>query len=183
MPNLEVFVDGGGNSAIGVNWYLSKFKKFHKIFVFEPNPIFYSSYDGEKMNLIKKAVWVEDTTLPFYLSRDIKQAASSLIADNFCRVGKDFIPNFHRESINVECVDFSKWLKDNIKPNYNLTLKLDIEGAEYAVLKKMMKDKTIGMVKDLYVEFHWRHMSMAIEEHNLFLNELKANGVVPKYWD
>jgi hypothetical protein len=63
-----------------------------------------------------------------------------------------------------------------------LTLKLDIEGAEYVVLRKMIKDKTIKMVKSLYVEFHGDRFSVSTEDHNSLLKELKRNGIVPKKW-
>lgn len=182
-PNLEVFVDGGGNSAVGVERYLAKFPPFHKVFVFEPNPAFNKSYTDKKITLIQKAIWTEDGTFPFYLSKDEKQASSSLLSDKLCRVGKEFIQGFQDDPIQVECVDFSQWLKSNIKPHYSLTLKLDIEGAEYKVLRKMIDDGTINLVKNLYVEFHRDHLKMSIEEHNLLLSDLRGQGIEPKEWD
>lgn len=182
-PNLEVFVDGGGNSAVGVERYLAKFPPFNKVFVFEPNPFFNNSYIDKKITLIQKAIWTEDGTFPFYLSKDEKQASSSLLSDKLCRVGKEFIQGFQDEPIQVECVNFSQWLKNNIMPFWNLTLKLDIEGAEYEVLWKMINDGTISLVKDLYVEFHQDHLRMPMEKHKVLLAELRNQGIEPKDWD
>lgn len=68
------------------------------------------------------------------------------------------------EPQEIPCFDFSVWLKSlqeqHTKQSSGLevmpyiALKMDIEGAEYPVLEKMIKDGTISAVSDLIVEFH-----------------------------
>jgi hypothetical protein len=62
-------------------------------------------------------------------------------------------------------------------------LKLDIEGAEYDVLWKMIKENTIKMVDELYVEFH----SDTLPKKKNFECELKIAlknfGIEPLDWD
>jgi FkbM family methyltransferase len=181
FPTLDVFVDGGGNNRAGVDRYLQKMPPFHRIYVFEPNPLFHDEYDG-KLTLLKKAIWVEDCTLPFYLSRDPNQVSSSVIKDKLCKVGSDFT-SYHDDPIEVEAIDFSEWVRSNIKPNHRLVLKLDIEGAEYEVLWKMIRDGTIAAVKKLYVEFHNHVRAVSSSHHNALIAALKRHGVTPLYWD
>ena len=170
-PEYRVFVDCGGNDRFLMERYLKTLPSFDKIFVFEPNPTFYNSYKGSNLIFIPKAVWTEDRTMQMYISKDTKQYGSSLIKE------RDTI--FHEKPIEVECIDFSKWIKDNIKPYWKLTVKLDIEGAEYDVLWKLIKDGTIKYIKELYVEFH---VIKNVKKTEL-IKELISIGVNPKNWE
>lgn len=183
QPFINVFVDGGGNYCSSVQRYLQKFPPFHKVFVFEPNPIFHESYKNSGFHLIEKAIWTTNSTLPFYISKDERQVASSLLEEKLCKVNSKVQPYFYDNPISVECIDFSEWLFKKIKPNYNLTLKLDIEGAEYDVLWKMIHDKTIECVKQLFVEFHQDTIASKKETHQELIQELEKNGVTPHPWD
>lgn len=200
LPSLEIFVDGGGNIREGIDRYLSIFnKRFDKVYVFEPNPVFYKSYENSNFKLVQKAIWIYDGKFPFFVSKDARQVGSSLLKEKLCRTkdgalvyatltpeGKvEYVgPDFHSSPLEVECVDFSKWLKDNIHPRmHNLTLKLDIEGAEYAVLWKMIENNTITLAKNLYVEFHQQHLNVSDEDHNKLIAAIKSTGVNLSQWD
>lgn len=71
------------------------------------------------------------------------------------------------QSYSVDAVDFSRWLREiflmhsNGQPPY-VAVKMDIEGAEYEVLEKMVRDRTIHHVNDLIVEFHARRFDDAV---------------------
>jgi FkbM family methyltransferase len=183
---MHVFIDGGGNWRRTVDRYL-KLSKFDEVYVFEPNPIFYASYEGSDFKLIKKAIWVEDCKMSFFPSRDDNQVAGSLLREKMCKIrsngATDFVSNYWHDEIQVECVDFSAWIKNNLPQGCRLTLKLDIEGAEYEVLWKMIKENTIKMVDELYVEFH----SDTLPEKKNFEYELKIAlkdfGIEPLEWD
>lgn len=68
--------------------------------------------------------------------------------------------------IKVKCIDFSMFLINlpyhlrkqylAVGDDFQLFVKMDIEGAEFAVLRKMLKDGTVKMVNKLWVEFHER---------------------------
>ena len=164
-----------------------KLSKFDEVYVFEPNPIFYASYEGSDFKLVKKAIWVEDCKMSFFPSRDDNQVAGSLLKEKMCKIRSngvtDFVSNYWHDEIQVECVDFSTWIKDNLPKGCILTLKLDIEGAEYEVLWKMIKENTIKMVDKLYVEFH----SDTLPEKKNFEYELRVAlkdfGIEPLEWD
>jgi FkbM family methyltransferase len=79
-----------------------------------------------------------------------------------------FLPNFNYHStcykekyggqaatsIFIESIDFGQWLKRNFTINDYIVVSLDIEGAEYDVLNKMLMDNTIQYIDDLAVECH-----------------------------
>lgn len=157
---------------------------FHKVYVFEPNPRFHNDYHGHDVILIPKAIWTTDTLMPFYLSKDPNQVSSSLIRDKLCRDGNELVPSFyHEKPIEIQCINFSKWIESCIKPHHRLTLKLDIEGAEYEVLWDMIRQGTITKVWKLFVEFHWQARQMPETDHLSLVNALRSYGVEPHPWD
>jgi FkbM family methyltransferase len=59
----------------------------------------------------------------------------------------------YNDSVVVKCMDLSAYVE--AITNYSkIYIKLDIEGAEFQVLEKMIKDKTIEKIDTLWIEFH-----------------------------
>ena len=53
----------------------------------------------------------------------------------------------------TQCIDLSKWIKKNVnKENHNV-LKIDIEGAEYEVIKHLLETGTHEYIDEWLVEF------------------------------
>ena len=61
---------------------------------------------------------------------------------------------FEDETIDVECIDFSEWVKNNFKKEDYIILKMDIEGAEFNVLPKMIANDTLSYVNKMIIEWH-----------------------------
>jgi FkbM family methyltransferase len=55
----------------------------------------------------------------------------------------------------LPCIDLADFLMKNFSPIDYLILKLDIEGAEYDVLERLIASNTITWLNELYVEYHW----------------------------
>ena len=58
------------------------------------------------------------------------------------------------ETLEVEAIDFSRWIRENFVEDDYIFLKMDIEGSEYKVLPKMIEDGTINYINDLIIEWH-----------------------------
>ncbi|XP_070549623.1 uncharacterized protein [Ptychodera flava] len=58
----------------------------------------------------------------------------------------------HRRTIPT--VDLSMWIQNNTRKDDYVILKLDVEGAEYAVLRKMLQDGTFDWIDKFYGEYH-----------------------------
>lgn len=177
----DIFIDGGGNWKHIVDRYL-KLTKFDEVYVFEPNPIFHDSYNDSHYKLIKKAIWTENGHLPLYVSKDENQVASSLLKEKLCKVKLKKVPYWHKEPIEVECIDFSKWIS-KFKASDNIILKLDIEGSEYDVLWKMIKDGSINQINKLYVEFHSDTIPSKKKEEEELIAALRSHKIEPLEWD
>ena len=60
----------------------------------------------------------------------------------------------YNKPVKIKSLDFSKWLKKNIKKTDYVVVKMNIEGSEYLVLEKLIKEKTIKLISQLYLYFH-----------------------------
>ncbi|XP_078589447.1 uncharacterized protein LOC144869802 [Branchiostoma floridae x Branchiostoma japonicum] len=54
----------------------------------------------------------------------------------------------------VPTVDLSRWIQENTEVEDYVIFKLDVEGAEYDILKKMLEDGTFKWVDKFYGEYH-----------------------------
>ena len=57
----------------------------------------------------------------------------------------------HGGPLTVDCFDFSAWLTDL---DQQIVLKMDIEGAEYQLLERMLEDGTDRYLEELLIEWH-----------------------------
>jgi FkbM family methyltransferase len=94
-----------------------------------------------------KAVWIEDGQVDYHTSLRMRGTANGIFKDPRSNAG------FKASKSLVPCIDFSKWILNNFINDY-VIIKMDIEGAEFDVLEKMIKDNSIKCVKIIYLEFH-----------------------------
>ena len=83
----------------------------------------------------------------------------------------------------VKSVNLSKWIRDNVTVLDEFHLKLDIEGAEYTVLSKMIEDNTLRMVDNFYVEWHYHKVGVDKSEHDRILNAFDNWKIPVEEWD
>jgi len=180
-----IYIDGGSHNAGGIieSWRVNGVilpRLPH--YCFEPNPRYKISYDNLPTALIPKAIWTKDCAMPLYLSRDRGAYGCSLFQHKLTRIKKRLIPYMRPKPVTVQCLDFSSWLLNNIPSKAWVVLKLDIEGAEYEVLKKMLKDGSIYLLNELYAEFHFDRIGMSRREHRRITEEVRNTGVIFKRW-
>ena len=173
----KIFIDAGAHDGCSVK----KFRKEHDkrkeyfIYSFEIEPDFSSCFNNiENHVFINKAVWIEDGTKKFYRSKEKLRAGSTLIKKKKSgQVDKE-------HPIIVETIDFSKWVFDNLSKNDYIILKLDIEGAEYEVIPKMIKDGSFDYINHLWIEWHWPKIKHPQKLHD---NLVKQISIPTKKWD
>ena len=151
-------IDCGTNIGLSVISY-KKMYPDAKIIGFEPDPIILSiaNKNIQKENytniqIINKAVWTEETTLMFH------QEGSA---------GGRLVSEKNDKTISVSTFNLKKLLVENVD-----FLKIDIEGAEYEVIKDI--DSSLSFVKNIFIEYH----SKCNQEQHLgeILTILKKNG-------
>lgn len=132
-------IDCGANIGLSLI-YFKKLYPEAKVVAFEPDEKIFEalqfnlqSFAFPEVNLINKACWNEETTLQFY-SEGADGGRTAVYADR-------------NNVIEVQAVR----LKDYLSRTVDM-LKLDIEGAEYVVLKDC-KDN-LKLVENIFVEYH-----------------------------
>jgi FkbM family methyltransferase len=175
---MKVFIDCGAYKGSAVNhfWLNIGDKADWEVHCFEANPNHRRKYKNATVH--KKAVWVENGSAKFYLSKYKKTSPGcSLI-----RIKKTGSLD-KRHPIRVKTIDFSEWLKSGFSKSDTIYIKMDIEGAEYSVLEKMIKDKTIRMVNKLFVEYHRKEAVVSKERHKKLVAELESIKGLKVYMD
>lgn len=119
----------------------------------------------KNITLDNKAVWIKDDEIDFYTS-DRHQGRANGISHNK-RASKEGIRK-------VKCIDFSKWLGNNFDADDYIILKMDVEGAEYELLPRLIKDSTINLVDIIYLEWHAGRMGdVRYQRAKVIADELK----------
>ena len=137
----RIFIDCGYLRGKGTLFFkqTKDYSEDFEFYAFDPSNV---PDPPPEINFNNQAAWIYDGTIDFYVRGGTKR--SSVIATK------------NRHNIKkIPCIDFSKWVIDNFDKNDFMVLKMDIEGAEYAVLKKMYEDKSLHYFDIAYVEPHY----------------------------
>jgi FkbM family methyltransferase len=133
-------LDCGANVGLSVRYFKS-IAPDAIIEAFEPDPANFALLEknvapcGNGIVLHRKAIWKENTVLRF----ESGGLMSSRIADGAEAGGK--------QMVDVEAVRLKDWLQRPVD-----FLKIDIEGAEYEVLRDVQD--SLGAVKCMFIEYH-----------------------------
>lgn len=179
------FIDCGGHNGSSVRKFRRTFDQSctFDIFTFEPNPEFSQNYwNFPRHNLIPYAVWTENCAKEFFLDREDGDG-STLIKEKLTRHDGGVGELDKNHPIRVQTIDLSNWIIRNFRKNDLVILKLDIEGAEYEVLNKMINDGAIDYIDKLYIEWHWFKVGISESTHNDIVNRISARGVPITEWD
>jgi len=135
-----VILDCGANIGLSV-LYFKKISPGSRVIAFEADPNVFQlmqhnikSFGLSNVELVNKAVWIEETTLAF--------DSEGSVGGHLGGEEKEM-----KNKIDVKTLRLRDFLDQKID-----FLKIDIEGAEYAVLKDC-KDK-LHNVENLFIEYH-----------------------------
>lgn len=162
MHQNRIFLDCGRFNGVAIQQYCAD--DTWDIRSWDPDPM--KDLDLPLHKFEKSAVWVEDTTL--FFSIDPQHQASHI---------KDLAGSPYKKVVAVPAFDFSEYVAH--LPAAEIVCSMDIEGAEFPVLRKMIIDGTIGKLKMLDVEFHHRIMNGEEPRTALeLIHEIERRGVL-----
>jgi FkbM family methyltransferase len=144
----KIFIDGGCHKGQSIIKARKEFGDNIEIYGFEAVPFLaYSLQEyyklDSKVNVTWSALWKNNKGINL----------------NFPKKGASWSNSVYERweekvTQKVPSIDLSTWLKENVTKKDYVILKLDIEGAEYEVLNKMIKDGTIDLVNEFWGEWH-----------------------------
>jgi FkbM family methyltransferase len=172
---MNVFIDLGSHvgKTIGMFMKSRQYTPDFQIHAFEASPLVPRRYSKGVIEH-NCAAWVYDGTIKFYVN---PKKRKSQCASVFKQKTSGHLDKKH--PLTVNCIDFSKWIRENFKESDNIIVKSDIEGAEYKVLYKMIYDGTIKYIKKIYMdERHYDRIGVSLKEDQEFISELRKHTEV-----
>lgn len=118
------------------------------IYAFDPNPNFADDWERKvdsRTQFMQTAAWIKDGIGKFAIEKGNKPLGSTLMP------GKEKVWNSSPKT-EVVTFDFSKFLT-RFRDDF-VVVKMDIEGAEFPILEKMIKESTDKICDWLLIEFH-----------------------------
>lgn len=175
----KVFIDCGAHCGESIIRARNQFGDDTIIISFEAVPMLASQLqdiykDDNLVEVMNAAVYIKDDILDFNICPAFTDGSSILSTLNNNHLAK---------SIKVPCFDLSTWIRDSFNDNDYIILKLDIEGAEYDVLDKLINDGTINKIKELHGEWHYGHIINNLNEDEKRKFITKVNSVQNKLKD
>lgn len=171
----KIYLDCGAHEGVSLRCFRESYPDAaaFEVYAFEPNPDI-GGCGAYCDHLIKAAVWIRDCSIPFYLPRHKKHSASSSLFKKKHTGGLD-----KKHPISVAAIDFSEWLTAHVPCESHVVVKMNIEGAEYPVLERLLDDGTIGMIGVLYVEWHAKKIGYPKQKHRELVRRLNdVSGLV-----
>lgn len=171
----DIIIDGGAN----VGMMTSKFARTGAtVHAFEPNPVCYGIL--RKRFAMQPSVHVHHLGL---MDKECTLSLSTPVAHNgFDSIEVTVASSFVAETFDalttedqVKCIDASEFVLSLGKPV--ALLKLDIEGAEIAVLNRLMDTGAIDQVKFTVVETHERFSREQAEQTEILRERIEATGL------
>jgi FkbM family methyltransferase len=175
----RIFIDCGGHDGCSVVQFLSGRPDFSCV-TFEPNEVMSPYYRFLPTRLVKKAVSTHDGTVEFIV--DPLDGDGSSILEGKDVVYDGSLANTECPRVVVGCVDLSSFVKAHVRPEDYLVLKIDVEGAEYGILEKMLQDGTVSLIDEFYAEFHWEKCGVSQAVHDQLVAKLQQHFEVID-WD
>ena len=192
----NVFIDLGTNQGQGFKFFSKYFKlEFFDYILIEPNPnlkndiirLIQNSNFKEKINFIDKAADIKTSEKSLYGlvedDRGKKSEGASILKEHNSKLYK----SNDQLSTRIQTFDFIEKLKE-LKEYDNVIIKMDIEGAEYDILEKLLRNlNDIKNIKHLFVEFHTRFFDkdkrkFFFQRENLIKKEMKNKKLDYTSW-
>lgn len=147
---------------------------------FEPNPVLWPYYEGLPTTLIKKAAYTYDGKIRFTLD-SVDEDGSSIISEKKI----DFtgrVKNSQLPTMTVDCIDLARIIREAGRIYQRIILKLDVEGAEYDILDKIIKEGLLGCIEKIYCEFHWHKCGIPRSRHDDIVRSI-GEKISIEEWD
>ena len=160
----SIIIDGGGFNGEFTDEIIKK--KFQKVYIYEPDKIFFE-------RLKKKYEFKENIEILNYALFNKKQ--NIILSENS---NASSIMENSKVGSMIEAVD----ILDEFKKYKNIDLlKLNIEGAEYEVISRLLETQELIKIKYLLVQFHREHDLDGTKFEKIFFEILKNYNVIFNY--
>ena len=94
-------------------------------------------------------MYTKEEDLPLFVDQaKTEQKGTGIVRKEYGRMHSD------KHTVLVSTEDIHSWMTDNIGLHDEIIVKMDIEGAEFPVLHRMLVNGSACRIKKLFIEFH-----------------------------
>ena len=136
----------------------------------------------KRHTLVPFAVDKKDGTRSFFLDREDGDG-STFYESKLTRESGGIGTLDIKRPIQVETVDLARWIRENLTKSDYIALKLDVEGAEYDVLERMIETDVLSYVNALFIEWHWQKVRISEERHLRVVQAVTDAKIPIVEWD
>ena len=169
----KVFIDAGCHKGESIDAFMKSkyYDSSFEIHAFEPESTLYNELiDHPHIDYLHTiAVYTHNGYIDFYDTTGTNKSGNSICSS------KTTANLDKRHPKKVSCIDFSQWMEDTFDRGDLIYVRMNIEGAEYPVLTKMLMDGTIRYINKLSIRFHWEKINYPQSMHEALVSELNKN--------
>jgi len=168
---MKVFIDLGAYQGDTLDKAINIFRdadRFYAFEAFEPSfrELCCKFGQNDKVILIQKAASDKNSIIRLFLDASGDQGHSLYSSKN----------NVSSSFVEVVSLDFSRFIIDNFSKSDEIILKVNIEGAEYDLFDKMIRDGSINYLGRIFCEWHNLKIKEIEEKHNRIVPALQIAG-------
>jgi FkbM family methyltransferase len=165
-----VYVDVGARSygsSIG-SWFRKQYPKQNhtfEVFAVEADPAFHADYARKKgVTLLPYAAWVRNETLTFEINDgpgskkgdadDVRKPSGRGMGR--IRTGAGAMEGVSSGEVRrIPAFDLAEWLMRTASEQDYVVMKMDVEGTEFDLIRRMLDTGAICLVDELFLECHY----------------------------
>ncbi|WP_179008428.1 FkbM family methyltransferase [Winogradskyella forsetii] len=154
-----LFIDCGSNLGQGYTYFKDFFKpEFYDTVMIEPNPhcmkILKEQFQNENIEFIEAAAWINYDDLHFFGLVEDDRGETTDGGSVIDSHNSTFYEADKENSTKVKAISLADLILKKKASYSQIIIKMDIESAEYEVLKNMLETKAVDYVDYMYIEFH-----------------------------
>ncbi|XVF46167.1 hypothetical protein PTKIN_Ptkin03bG0005100 [Pterospermum kingtungense] len=196
-----VYIDVGARSygsSIG-SWFKKQYPKQNKsfeIYAIEADKAFHEEYKMKKsVKLLPYAAWIRNETLFFEITRDPQKQDAMQKSRGMGRIHPvQSSVNYVKDVDKIQGFDLANWLKSVVSDRDFVVMKMDVEGAEFHLIPRLIETGAICLIDEVFLECHYnrwqrccpgqrspKYQNTYAQCLDLF-NSLRAKGVLVHQW-
>ena len=196
----KVFIDIGGNRGQGLRQFIRMYNidSTWDVETYEPNNNCNLKEQLSDLPFVKineKAVWIYNGMVEFHKTISYEDGRKTdglndhgdfYYADEVSSIlglnKHDFNKKCIQEIISMECVDISDIINKYNENDY-IVVKMDVEGSEFELVRKLLNDGIVKKINQFYIEWHTYAIdSETTESESQLKKELIETGVSIHDW-
>ncbi|KAF3794421.1 hypothetical protein EJ110_NYTH02362 [Nymphaea thermarum] len=177
-----IYVDVGARSygsSIG-GWFRKQYpmqNRTFEVFAIEADHAFHEEYGKKKgVQLLPYAAWLRNETLLFEVNggggaNGEKGRGMGRIQPVGEQTGKE---GESKEVMKVQGFDFAEWLMGTVSEGDFVVMKMDVEGAEFDLIPRLIETGAICLIDEIFLECHYNRWQRSSPERT---KKLQCGGI------